>query len=375
MFVTKINIIIVILLSGAFYSKTHAQITSWSAGFKVVRIVDTSRIYKPDTDTNNYLHYRPIDIDIWYPAQTNKTDTVLSFKHFLDLFESRANYYTASNAGDGLAGNLAQSFCEGFKCSTPNRLLNYKTDSYKNAEPASENFPVMIYMASYNGMGYENFKLFEDLAKKGFVTISISSIGRYPGDMTMKKEDMMEQVYDAVSSLKYLKRSPHLDFNRIGILGYSWGGLSAAILSTMIPDVSCLISMDGSEFHHYKNKDEDADFDRIKDSPPFKASVISVPYLRLESSPLIKNKEQDSVYNFTEKLSNSHLVLKIDSTEHQDFCCLPLIVKLSGNCSNSTFYFTISKSVTNFLEDHLKDKDAVSQTSVISKTELSKSTK
>lgn len=354
MFIDKINIVIIILLAGGFYSKTDAQTTAYSAGFKVVRIVDTSRIYKRDTDTSDYLHYRPIDIDIWYPAQTHKTDTALNFKYFLDLFANRANYYTASNAGDGLVGSFAQSFCEGFKCSTPDRLLNYKTDSYRNAAPANKNFPVILYMASYNGMGYENFKLFESLAKKGFVTISISSIGRYPGDMTMKKEDMMEQVYDAVSSLKSLKESPHMDFKRIGILGYSWGGLSGAVLSTMVPNVSCLISLDGSEFHHYnKNKDEDADFDRIKDSPSFKGSVISIPYLRLESSPLIKNQEQDTVYNFTEKLSNSHLILKIDSTEHQDFCCLPSIVKLSGNCSNSTFYTTISKLVTDFLKDHL----------------------
>jgi hypothetical protein len=363
MFINKMKIVIIILLAGGLPGNIHAQKTPYTAGFKVVRIVDTSRIYKSGTDTNDYLHYRPIDVDIWYPAQTYKTDTALKFKSFLDLFAGRANYYTASNAGDGLTENFAQSFCEGFKCSTPDLLLNYKTDSYKNAAPANGNFPLIIYMASYNGMGYENFRLFENLAKKGFVTVSISSIGRYPGDMTMKNEDMMEQVYDAVSSLKSLKGSPYLDFNSIAVLSYSWGGLSGAVLSMMVPNVRCLISLDGSEFHHYnKNKDEDADFDRIKDSPSFKGSVISIPYLRLESSPLIKNAEQDSIYNFKEKLSSRHLILKIDSSEHQDFCCLPLVVKESGNCSNPSFYTTISKLTGNFLEDHLKGKHAVSQT-------------
>jgi hypothetical protein len=48
-------------------------------------------------------------------------------------------------------------------------------------------------MTAFNGMSYENFALFEALANKGFVVVSISSIGRFPGDMTMKKADLMEQ--------------------------------------------------------------------------------------------------------------------------------------------------------------------------------------
>ena len=56
-------------------------------------------------------------------------------------------------------------------------------------------------MTAFNGMSYENFSLFEALAKKGFIVVSISSIGRFPGDMTMKKADLMEQVNDAVAAL------------------------------------------------------------------------------------------------------------------------------------------------------------------------------
>ena len=95
-------------------------------------------------------------------------------------------------------------------------------------------------------MSYENFALFEALAKKGFVVVSISSIGRYPGDMTMKNEDLLEQVNDAIASLNTLKQSSNIDFSKIGIIGYSWGGLTGAILADKIPDISCLISFDGS---------------------------------------------------------------------------------------------------------------------------------
>ncbi|MGZ3945635.1 MAG: dienelactone hydrolase family protein [Mucilaginibacter sp.] len=327
----------------------------FNAGFRVVRMVDSSRIYKPNTNTTDYLHYRPIDIDIWYPARISTTDTALNFKYFLDLFGSRANYYTASKAGDSLAAQFSKAFCEGFKCSTPAKLFSFKTSSYKNAKQVAAKFPLVVYLASYNGMGYENYKLFEDLAKKGYVVVSISSIGRYPGDMTMKNEDMMEQVNDAVAALKHLQNDPQIDFSKTALLGYSWGGVADAVLATKLQNVKCIISFEGSEFHHYgSDKGEDADFDGIKNSPAFQKMSLNIPYLRLEGSPSNKNSKKDSVYNFTQKLTGNNIILKVDSAEHEDFCYLPVAVKASGNCKTGELYNTITQLTISFLDEHLK---------------------
>ncbi|MCY7420675.1 MAG: dienelactone hydrolase family protein, partial [Chitinophagaceae bacterium] len=134
-------------------------------------------------------------------------------------------YYTASNAGNGMAAQLAQFFCDGFKCSDSTKLVRFKTNSFKNAVAANGKFPLIIYMTAFNGMSYENFSLFEALAKEGFVVASVSSIGRFPGDMTMKKADLMEQVEDAIATVNTLKQNENVDFSKIGIVGYSWGGL------------------------------------------------------------------------------------------------------------------------------------------------------
>src|SRR4051812_27655831 len=98
----------VLLFFGCNHITSTEQVT-YRAGFKVMRMVDRTRIYKPNTDTTDYLHFRPIDIDVWYPANTAQTDTTLNFKCFLDLFGSRANYYTASKAGDNLAAQFSKS--------------------------------------------------------------------------------------------------------------------------------------------------------------------------------------------------------------------------------------------------------------------------
>jgi hypothetical protein len=338
------------------------KVASYEAGYKVIQSYDKSRIYKPDTDTADYLHYRPLDIDIWYPAKVSKNDSVCLFRDILGLLEKRANYYTASNAWDGVTSQIAQSFCDGFKCSDSTKLLNYNTKSYKNAPAIDTRFPLVVYLCAFNGMSYENFTLFEELTKEGFVVISISSIGRYPGDMTMKKEDMLEQVNDAIETLQVVKQSSNIDFSKIGIIGYSWGGLSGAILASKIPNVSCLISLDGSEFHHYgEAKEDDLDFNGIRNSPEFENLNLTMPYLRLESSPINEVNKEDSIYNFSKKLTGERFIFRIDSAQHEDFSCLSVFVRESGNCRPNNNFNIVLKITKAFLRDHLKNENSFSR--------------
>ena len=177
--------------------------------------------------------------------------------------------------------------------------------------------------------------------------------------MTMKKEDLMEQVNDAIATLNSLKGISNIDFTKIGIIGYSWGGLSGSILASKIPNVACFVSLDGSEFHHYgQSKEENIDFDLIRNSLDFKNMQLHVPYLRLESSPITNTVKEDSVFNFTKKLSSEIQIFKIDSAQHEDFGCLPQLVKETGNCKPSQYYKNISKLTISFLEDHLKDRNS-----------------
>ncbi|HEY9116193.1 MAG TPA: hypothetical protein VIN11_00120, partial [Roseivirga sp.] len=152
---------------------------TFQAGYKTIRFEDETRVYKPDSDTSDYLNYRPIDLDVWYPAEPSSEDTTASFSDLMGLLEKRANYYTDSEVGNGITQAIAESFTQAFQCSAPQQLLNFKTKSYKGASPVKGKFPLIIYMASYNGMCYENFSLFEKLTSEGYVVASINSIGRY----------------------------------------------------------------------------------------------------------------------------------------------------------------------------------------------------
>jgi pimeloyl-ACP methyl ester carboxylesterase len=327
----------------------------YHAGYKVISFVDSSRTYRPDVETSSPLHFRPIDVDLWYPAHSNASDSTLRFWHFLKTLEQRANFYSAPQVFHSLPTTTGKSFCEAFSCSQADVLLQHPTATFKQAKPASGKFPLILYLASFGSMGYENYLLFESLASQGYIVACVSSIGRYPGDMTMKNADLIQQVMDAEKILNRMKKDDRVDTSRIGLLGYSWGGLAGALLAMKREDIRTIVSLDGSEVHHYGySKSEDQDFDYTVNTPDFKNATLSIPYLRLESNPEPGKTRTDSSYNFLSKVSREKSVVKIDSAGHQDFSSLPSVVRASGRCALPKVYSNISALTISHFNKHLK---------------------
>ncbi|GGA96144.1 CocE/NonD family hydrolase [Puia dinghuensis] len=340
-----------------------AQNQDHVAGYKEIHLTDSSRIYRPGTETNDPLHFRPLDIDLWYPANISSTDTALVYGDILRLLENRANYYTGTANSIGLTTQVAKAFCEGFKCSDPAKLLAFRTKTYKSAPIQKGKWPLVVYLASYGSMCYENLTLLESLAQKGYFVVSIASIGRFPGDMTTEKEDLFEQVSDAVFSIKNLYQNSFIDFRKITIIGYSWGGLCGNLLPDKIPGIACIVSLEGSEFHHYGQKDpdakkEDSNFNSLVQTQEFRNRSLNVPYLRFESSPSSSPDDSfDSVYHFADALKDKK-ILQVVNGKHQDFCSISPIVKASGNCSQDDKYATVLNLTLSYIDEKIKDQRA-----------------
>ncbi|CAG5013019.1 hypothetical protein DYBT9275_05318 [Dyadobacter sp. CECT 9275] len=331
---------------------------AYQVGYQVISFFDSSRTYRPNVDQSDPLYFRPIDIDLSYPTSQVGSDSTLRFGYFLKLLEDPANLYSAPQKFDSLPITIAKSFCDGFGCSQPNLLLQHRTNTFNAAKPIPKQFPLILYFASFGSMGYENYLLFESLARQGYIVAAVNSIGRYPGDMTMKNADLMEQVRDAdqiLNRLNRLKRYNMIDATNIGVLGYSWGGLAGALWAMQPRGVKAIVSLDGSEVHHYGySGSEDQDFEETINTPFFKKAALSVPYLRLESNPEPKTLNKDSTYNFLSKINATRQVTKIDSAGHQDFSSLATVVRSSGKCDLPEVYRTISTLTISHFEKYLK---------------------
>ena len=331
---------------------------TFHAGFRPYQLKDSARIYKPDTELVDNLHYRPVDLDIWYPSNAKK-GKALMFRDLFNLFEQRAVNYQDNMDYSGITNELAQYYVAELGLGEDSQtLLNVQTNSFYKLVPSEAKMPVILYMAGLNGMGFENYKILEKLAQNGFLVVSIWSVGRYPGDMTNQKEDMLEQVYDAEFAIRYLRENKpfNADFNSIGIIGCSWGGMSSAVFIDRNPNTEVFVSLDGTETHYFGEEDENDRFiQEIRDSKLFNPKNHKIKYLYLESGDKLNEFQPSKEYNYFRELKSEKYYLRFTNSSHADFSCIPSILDSSEN--SVQIYANIEKLTLAFLTESFENQE------------------
>ncbi len=304
------------------------------AGFKTLRLEDNTRTYKPKTKKTDSLHYRPVDLDIWYPSKEKKGKPML-FRDLFSLFEQRAVAYQDNDDFSGMTEELAQFYVAELGVGTDGkRLLNIKTDTYSSLKTIETKHPVVIYMAGFNGMGFENYKILETLAQNGYLVISVWSVGRYPGNMTNQMADMMEQVYDAEFAIKYLTNNKlvNADFNNVALIGCSWGGMSSAVLAKRNPKIKAFVSLDGTETHFFgENEEDDGFIQEIHDNNLLLPTEQNLDYLYLESGDKLDEFTTNKEFHYYKQTEAPKHYLRFTNSQHADFTCVPSILESNQN--------------------------------------------
>ncbi len=339
----------------------------YQVGFKTLKLTDSSRIYKPETSSVHTLHFRPVEIDIWYPSM-HTGDLPMTFGDLFQLFEKRAVLYQEEEDFTGITKELAQFYVAELGVGTNGQeLLGINTKTYFNLPPLiskdslNSQILMIIYMAGFNGMGFENYRVLEELAQSGYVVVAIWSVGRYPGNMTNEKEDMVEQVQDAEFALNYLKENNlyGLDSARIGVLACSWGGMSAAALIRGNPDIKSFVSFDGTETHYFGEDDENDRFiQEIYDSGLLSPESQTASYLYFESGDKVEEFRPERAYNYFEKLNSEKYYLRFTNSTHADFTCIPSILNAS---EESVKIYSVMQRVTlDFFNRSLRNENGFS---------------
>ena len=365
----KLNTITTLLIFCVSFLGMTQDPKSYNAGFKTIQLLDSSRIYKPNSQVTDRLHYRPIDLDIWYPSsKVLKGARSLKFGDLFKLLEERANKYQDETDYTGFTEELAQFYIAQLGIDGDGRkLLEKITNSYKDLEVAKKSFPLIIYMTGFNGMGFENYTLLEELAKNGFVVVAISSIGRYPGDMTNELGDTMEQVFDAEFALDFLTTQAEfsIDEEKIGVIGTSWGGMSGAILLNRNEKIKAMVSWDGSDTHFYGDyndnnryandatwEDNDRFIKEIYDTQFTDIEQRDFAYLYLESGDKLNDFTPTDEYQLHKKLDPDAKYLRFKQSEHADFNCIPSI--LSSTKKRIVVYEQIQNTAVGFFNQIFK---------------------
>lgn len=337
---------------------------TYHVGFQTLKLKDSSRIYKPGTPAEDPLHYRPVELDIWYPSM-GKVGKPMTFGDLFRFLEERAVLYQDEESYDGITEELAQFYVAELGIGTDGqKLLGITTKSYSDLTPLdsadslNSGSPLILYLAGFNGMGFENYRVIEQLVQSGYMVASIWSVGRYPGNMTNQKEDMMEQVLDAEFALNYLKKNPFMqtDPDKIGVLGCSWGGMSTAALIRRNPEIQAFVSLDGTESHYFGEEDENDRFiQEIYDDNLLAPETRKASYLYFESGDKLNEFHPQKEYSYYKKLNSEKYYLRFTNSTHADFTCIPSILSASEN--SITIYSELQRATLAFFNMTLKDED------------------
>jgi pimeloyl-ACP methyl ester carboxylesterase len=137
--------------------------------------------------------------------------------------------------------------------------------------------------------------------------------------------------------------------DRVGLIGYSWGGLGANLLATKDRSrYHAVVSLDGSEQFHYYGNEDDEKLNQIRASAEFKPERIRAPYLYLDSN----NSEEetpDSTFNIINRLVGEKQYLKILESKHEDFSAINVHV----DQTSMKHHHLIRRLVASFLSDKL----------------------
>ena len=91
---------------------------------------------------------------------------------------------------------------------------------------------------SWDGMDYMYYQL---LAQKGYIVVSVDPRGTMYRGAKFKKSTYLQlgklEIEDVINSAKELQKIPFVDANRIGIMGWSYGGFMASLAITKGADV------------------------------------------------------------------------------------------------------------------------------------------
>ena len=267
----KIGFLILILL---FINK----ISNCQIGGQIHDIGYKSKVYKDYSRDNNSMHNeliadsmkncRIITISMWYPSRVTKSDKKLIFRDLLPTIE--LNEKKDYNAKDSIK-SPADKFADYYNIDKTHfsRLIDYSTQSYLNTAYLTEKYPLVIYIPGMNGFSFENHLLCEEIAKQGFIVISLNSKGSDSRWMKPSTIDYENQIRDVQFIIAETNNLSIIDNSKICLIGHSIGGYVNILTKVRDNRISSLVSLDGSIIHDLNRCNEFVFNDLSKVNCPF----------------------------------------------------------------------------------------------------------
>ncbi len=235
----------------------------WTVGYRIERTQDGGRSFGARTELDGAVHQdlrsRPVPIHLWYPAAEGTT-AAMRYGDF--ILASGEGEIPASGAGEQRPGGREIEIIAAYKAPLRERgceeerldaLLQQATHTHRDAAPARGPFPLIVYAPSINAEPYENALLIEYLASWGFVIASCACQGAEEAEVSRDIHGAFAQLGDLQHVLRSACQERFVDPNRVGLMGFSWGGTSVLLLALQHAGIDAVVTLDGGyQFPRYR---------------------------------------------------------------------------------------------------------------------------
>jgi len=286
----------------------------YAVGFKVTYRLDRSRTWDPTPDSlAEGESARPIRVSVWYPAKPPRGAHPMPYRAYLmqtapNRFFGRLNALIERADVMPMRDVIFRGSHSLFQ-----QFLALPTAAFANAPAAAGRFPVIGYSAGYNNRSHDNSVLAEYLASHGFIVVTVPQLGTSATRLTLRINpvDLETQTRDLEFAIGEALAGSNAAPRKLGVMGYSMGGLVALLLAARNPNVDAMAGLDPSirapRF-----------VELVTRAPQFEPRNIRAPLLSLQSGNPSEATAQDTTVVHALWFADRY-VAQVGNAAHGDF--------------------------------------------------------
>ncbi|MFC0136265.1 dienelactone hydrolase [Massilia eurypsychrophila] len=322
-----IVLIAALFISTSAHADTYFQfdlnVGPYSVGLRVLQQYDHSRVYRTRFDVltgraNSGERARPVQALVWYPArQGGKAVTYLDYVRTMATEEDLA---ITPQEIELRTSAWIEARSKRMDKEVLQRELRQVMWATRDAKPAAGKFPVVVYAPSRSAPAHENVEMCEFLASQGYVVISSADMGTRTRAMNTDREGLETGAADVRFLISTAHTLPQADTSRIGVVGFSWGGLINVAAAASDDRIGAVVSLDGSVRSYPKFIDGGAE--ALAYVTPAR---VAVPFLFIGARPksveqLASSPDMSLAYSFINSMKYSDVyVASMQPMIHRDF--------------------------------------------------------
>ena len=286
-----------------------------AVGWKAFIRSDFSRPY-PDAFVRPGKGARPILFAVWYPAQKADGGARITQGDYLRLenispIHTRFLHRLTALSRQVIREEVVEPTESWLLDTDPElvrRHLERPTLAIRGAPAASGPFPLLVYHPGLGGHYADSAPLLEHLASHGYVVVASAFQPASPESLLIDG-DLERSRSDVEFILAEMRNDPLVDYERIGLLGHSFGAIAALATAMRNRLVGAVASIDST-----------LDHDRLRDLPFEGPWSLFLEPERLQVPALVFARKEGVRFELIKSFTSAErLLVEVAGVDHGSF--------------------------------------------------------